>query len=226
MQKEWLSQVIRFNLSGATYRYAIALRLLSVDDVVSVSGKKISYLLGTREEQISRSKKELEKLGLLESITDSSGNPAIQLLIPSFGTDDEIDIYNLYINNINNYINISKTDRGDARGEREKPKKPVQQRNLSAVRKELPDVIDPKVWDEFVAMRQRIRKPLTPYAAELTVKDLLKYQGQGHNPNEILHQSIKNSWQGVFPPKDFPARHGGSEGKQSINDLVAKLEGL
>lgn len=55
-------------------------------------------------------------------------------------------------------------------------------------------------------MRERIKKPATRRAQELVLMDLSKLGG---DPNEILLQSIKNSWQGVFALK------GGTSGNNS-----------
>lgn len=63
----------------------------------------------------------------------------------------------------------------------------------------LPEEIDQKVWDAFVEMRKYIKKPLTEYAKHLICLDLGKLDG---DKNEILNQSIKKSWQGVFPLDD------------------------
>lgn len=53
-------------------------------------------------------------------------------------------------------------------------------------------------WLEFVEMRKKIRKPMTPKAAELIDRKLAKLQLEGNNPIEVLEQSIRNCWQDVF----------------------------
>lgn len=62
-----------------------------------------------------------------------------------------------------------------------------------------PDWIDPEAWAGFVAMRQRIRFPLTARAAQLVFKELQKLDG---NPNEILDQSTRNGWRDVYALKE------------------------
>ncbi len=76
-------------------------------------------------------------------------------------------------------------------------------------RSKAPFVFSPPVWlpmtewSEFVAMRNRIRKPLTPYASHLIVLELGKIQKAfGHSPAAVLNQSIQNSWQDVYPLKN------------------------
>ena len=33
------------------------------------------------------------------------------------------------------------------------------------------------------------------------IKKLTKLQSDGHNPNQLLEESIANGWQGIFEPK-------------------------
>src|SRR5215469_13678886 len=58
------------------------------------------------------------------------------------------------------------------------------------------------LWFEFVAMREKLRKPMTPKAAELIHKELARLKSEGQDPVEVLEQSIRNGWQDVFPLKE------------------------
>ena len=66
----------------------------------------------------------------------------------------------------------------------------------------LPSFLDGKIWEDFLTMRKAIRKPATQRAMELIVERLTKLQKDGNDPNEVLNQSIINSWAGVFPLKN------------------------
>ena len=66
----------------------------------------------------------------------------------------------------------------------------------------LPDWVNREAWDGFVEMRKKIKKPLTDRAMNLALKDLEKLRLEGHNPIEVLNQSTKNCWQGLFPIKE------------------------
>lgn len=55
---------------------------------------------------------------------------------------------------------------------------------------------------EFVKMRTKIKKPLTTHALELVLKDLNKITPNVDEQIQIIEQSIKNGWQGVFPLKE------------------------
>ena len=59
-------------------------------------------------------------------------------------------------------------------------------------------------WVGFVKMRKKLKKPLTEKAEELIIKKLseLEEKKEG-SANKALENSIANSWQGVFEPKDY-----------------------
>ena len=55
----------------------------------------------------------------------------------------------------------------------------------------------------FAEFRKGIKKPMTEYAVELMVKKLYEMtNGDIWMSAEILHQSIMNGWQGIFPLKE------------------------
>lgn len=57
--------------------------------------------------------------------------------------------------------------------------------------------------DDFARARKAMRKPLTPKARELTLRELEKLApGDEAMQVAILNQSIQRGWQGVFPLKD------------------------
>lgn len=65
----------------------------------------------------------------------------------------------------------------------------------------LPDWLPANLWSEFLAMRKAIKKPPTDKAIALLIRDLDKLRSDGHSPTDVLEQSIKNNWQGVFSIK-------------------------
>jgi hypothetical protein len=66
---------------------------------------------------------------------------------------------------------------------------------------ELPEWVPVEAFTEYVAMRKKIRKPLTDYAVQLAVKTLWKLKQEGNDPTAVLEQSIFHSWQGLFAVK-------------------------
>ncbi len=64
------------------------------------------------------------------------------------------------------------------------------------------EIVPIPLWLAFVEMRKKKRAPLTAHAGELIRKQLAKFKDQGHDPVEVLEQSIRNSWSDVYPPKE------------------------
>ena len=64
---------------------------------------------------------------------------------------------------------------------------------------------------EYVAMRKKLKKPMTDRAVELAIKKLDNLSG-GDNDKaiKILEQSIMNSWQGLFELKEDTKRQEAS----------------
>ncbi|WP_019104028.1 helix-turn-helix domain-containing protein [Chromobacterium haemolyticum] len=66
---------------------------------------------------------------------------------------------------------------------------------------EFPSWLPVDAWTAFVAMRKKLRKPMTDHAARLAVDKLVSLRAEGHDPRAVLEQSVFNSWQGLFPVK-------------------------
>ena len=68
---------------------------------------------------------------------------------------------------------------------------------------DLPIFINKDLFNSFIEMRVKIKKPLTDKAKELLIKDLTNIENKKTGDcNIALENSIKNSWQGVFEPKN------------------------
>lgn len=63
----------------------------------------------------------------------------------------------------------------------------------------LPDGIDQGLWNDFLEMRRKIRKPATERAMWLLTGKLFNLEKQGHDIRHVLQQSIRNCWQDLFP---------------------------
>ena len=65
------------------------------------------------------------------------------------------------------------------------------------------------VFDSFLEMRVKLKKPMTGKAIELLKSKLEKLAPADEQTQiEILEQSIMNNWQGVFPLKDSAKKEG------------------
>ena len=69
-----------------------------------------------------------------------------------------------------------------------------------------PDWVPADAWGAYVEMREKIKKPLTPFAAKLAVKKLDEFRADGMEPGAVLEQSVFGSWQGLFPLKNKQSR--------------------
>lgn len=84
----------------------------------------------------------------------------------------------------------------------------------------LPDWVPKDHWEAFVAMRNRIRKPMTDEAKRLAVGELAKLAEDGHPPGDVLNQSIFKSYSGLFPIKDRQNGHPGNNRNQSGSSTI------
>jgi hypothetical protein len=64
---------------------------------------------------------------------------------------------------------------------------------------ELPVWVPERPWNDYLMMREKLRKPPTTRAKELVVIELEKLLNQGHDPAEVLNQSTKKSYLDVYP---------------------------
>ncbi len=80
----------------------------------------------------------------------------------------------------------------------------------------LPEWINNETWNDFLEMRTKMRKPPTEKAKGLLIKDLEKLKNEGHDPNEVLNQSIMRNYTGVFPLKggEGGTYRGNTKGRQ------------
>lgn len=78
----------------------------------------------------------------------------------------------------------------------EKPKKPNPK--FDALSYPIPNFIEQENWNDFVAMRKEIKKPLTETSSKRTINALIKFDANGFDANESLDYSIANNYPGVF----------------------------
>jgi len=89
----------------------------------------------------------------------------------------------------------------------------------------LPAWVDPERWDQFVVLRGAKGKPVTASGARLMLDRLRGFRDGGHDPNEILDQTVREGWQGVFPIRENQnGEERGTDNEDS--DRYRKYEGL
>lgn len=89
----------------------------------------------------------------------------------------------------------------------------------------LPDWLPPAAWQAFIDHRQAIKAKLTHQAQKLAITKLGELREQGHDPAQVINQSILNGWKGVFPIRQQQQQ----QPRRSIHDeraaTIAELTG-
>lgn len=69
----------------------------------------------------------------------------------------------------------------------------------------IPDWLPIEPWQAYLDMRKAMGKKYiaTDYAQKLLINKLDTWRKEGHDITAIIHQSIENSWQGLFPVKQM-----------------------
>lgn len=106
-------------------------------------------------------------------------------------------------------------DSGSPQPESLTPKKP---RPAAVASPELPDWVPEDAWLAFVAMRKKIKAPLTDDAVRLAINTLEKLMQAGHRPRAVLEQSTLNSWRGLFEIKSGQRSSSDADSRQAFNE--------
>jgi hypothetical protein len=71
---------------------------------------------------------------------------------------------------------------------------------MSKETEDIPEWIDPEIWDEFKEHRKLLgkHKALNHLSTKRIINKLIKFRDQGYDPNKILDVAIENSWTSVF----------------------------
>lgn len=91
-------------------------------------------------------------------------------------------------------------------------------------KKEEPSAFD-VVFEEFLLMRRKIKKPATDKAIDLIKKELTKLSvGDEDISIKILEQSIKNCWQDVYPlkNKDLEKEKSCAKKEKTVDEALAE----
>ncbi len=83
----------------------------------------------------------------------------------------------------------------------------------------LPNWIPCEVWDAFLIVRKRRRAASTHFAHRLVVKELEKLRDEGHDPVEVIEQSIRSGWTDVFPLRSKNVNGTHDRPRPSANSL-------
>jgi hypothetical protein len=87
----------------------------------------------------------------------------------------------------------------------------------------LPDWLQPEAWEDFIQHRKSLKSAMTPRAQTLLISELTKLRTQGHDPTEVLKQSIMRGWKGLFALNTQQTK--GQTRHEYLADKIADLTG-
>lgn len=99
-------------------------------------------------------------------------------------------------------------------------KEPVKRQARAQTMPILPDPpawVPRDLWDAWLEVRKKKRAWPTVRAVQLTIEELTKWRAQGHNITEIIENSIKRGYTGLFEPKQQPK----FQQKENVHDRRA-----
>ncbi len=92
---------------------------------------------------------------------------------------------------------------------------------LNNIEINLPDFVDVELWDEFMAVRKKLKAQNTQRAINTLINILNSNKEQA---NDMLEKSVVNSWKSLFPDKNFKSdnnktvHHGIDLSKSFLSD--------
>ncbi len=189
-----------------------------------VGTQKLSTDLGLSRQQVRTALKKLESTG---EISQNSTNKFTIITVENWGDYQSSEDF---VTNEQPTINQRATNHQPTNNQRitnHQPhlKKVKKDKNVKNVKNErniyseffsdLPSELK-KPMEDFIEMRESIKKPLTANAANLIVKKANKLSGGSlRETAEIIEQSVMNCWQGVFPLKK-----DSSQERKTVAELV------
>ena len=159
-------------------------------DLVFPSRESISKRCGIRPSSISKTTSELVELGWLKKYGKGGNKKTIkyQVTVPDLSTVQE----SCTVQEISTITVQESCTQKNTIEEYPIIKTPVTPK--------IPEWINLETWEEFRKHRKRIKKPMTDYAEKKMFIKLNRLKEEGHDPNQLLDDTIMNGWQGIVTP--------------------------
>ncbi|MDR0407421.1 MAG: helix-turn-helix domain-containing protein [Campylobacteraceae bacterium] len=182
---------------NAKLLYAEITSLLNQNAFCWATNAYFADLFGTSEEAIRKWIKSLADNGfIISEVTKNEKGTSRQISLPTVGKNIPTGRYiftaaynenNLNINNKENrIINNSTKEKKEKRKSKDMPN-------------EILHCIKPEIWQEWLTYRKEKKQSLTNTDIKRQLEFLNKQHMLSQDPNEIIVQSIKNGWTGLFP---------------------------
>lgn len=78
------------------------------------------------------------------------------------------------------------------------------------------ELVPEELWDAFIDVRKGLKAKNTLPACRALINQLAKLKAAGHDPVEVVNQSIRSSWKDLYPVKQNAAR--GSPQHQTVHE--------
>ena len=225
---EWLKEVSQRDLPGYALKMAINVYLHCVKGPETwISPKTLMKDLDFKKAQFSKAKKKLIDEGLLYFPKSVSKESPIRLLIgekvssqetiaeEKVSSQETLDVKKVSsqetkvspqetkVSSQETLLYIEETTLNNLKQYRAQKTAPVGSKKKRP--KEiliLPEWLPESAWSDFIDFRKSFpKKPFTFRAQQLAITELTKLRDQGHDPVEVINQSIFKGWPGLFPVK-------------------------
>lgn len=225
---EWLKEVSQRDLPGYALKMAINVYLHCVKGPETwISPKTLMKDLDFKKAQFSKAKKKLIDEGLLDFPKSVSKESPIRLLIgekvssqetlaeEKVSSQETLDVKKVSsqetkvspqetkVSSQETLLYIEETTLNNLKQYRAQKTAPVGSKKKRT--KEiliLPEWLPESAWSDFIEFRKSIpRSPFNLQAQKLALRKLEELREQGHDPTEVINQSILNGWKGLFPLK-------------------------
>lgn len=134
-------------------------------------------------------------------VISCNGNPSLHIFSiknwHKFQVDDSSD----RVRKWRDSVTVQEKKRKDKEKEKKRIRKDKEKPPISPLTFEPPEYIESELWLAYLDVRKAKKAAKTERALREVVHDLDKFKAEGHDPNEILRQSVVSGWTGIFPIK-------------------------
>lgn len=205
MANQWLRLYSEFStdpkvqmMSESDQRRLIMLFCVRCNGHVTLQDEEVTFLL-----RISNEEWLLTKSIFIEKGFINSSNELLNWDRRQFASDSSAARVAKHREKKKQECNVTVTpqNRTDTEQNRTEHKKPLVAK--ATPKNEIPDqdLVNQDLWAEFLTLRARLKAVNSPQAIKCLITELRKLKAQGHDPNDVVNQSIRSSYKDVYPVK-------------------------
>nr|WP_154325067.1 replication protein [Pantoea sp. 201603H] len=100
-----------------------------------------------------------------------------------------------------------------------KPAEKPKAKSFDPMDAELPECVTAQLWSSWVSYRRDIKKAIKSQQTVTQALNLLsRCHAKGHNPEDVVNNSIANGWSGLFEPKSMPAQNFNNAPARAVSE--------